>query len=308
MNKIKVNEQEQLAEDIGFGKRFSGTGRMLNTDGSFNIERKGAKSETLYQHFIYSKSRQFLLEIILYFLIINLIFAYLYYKNGVEYLNIKPVHSIQDYFNCFFFSIQTFTSVGYGFLNPQNNIANTLASINALLGLLSLAVVTGIIFVRFSKSKATIAFSKNILIAPLNGDKTIQFRIVNESASTLINMECAATLTWLEKINDVNRRKFERLKLELNYIYLFPLNWTLVHKIDNSSPLFNKSMQEIIEQNFEFLIMLKGYDDTYDQNIFKNYSYHTDDIIENAIFETMYESKKDTTILHIEKLNNYKKL
>ena len=115
-------------------------------------------------------------------------------------------------------------------------------------------------------------------------------------------------MTWLEEIEGMKRRKFHRLPLELDFIYLFPLNWTLVHKIDKISPLFSKSKAELMAQNAEILVMVRGYDDTYNQFIFKNHSYHIDCAIENAIFLPMYDSEGENTILHINRLNNIKKL
>lgn len=300
-------KEEQLADDMGFGKKFVGKNtRMINEDGSFNIIKEGSVRSGTYEHLIYAKPISFVLEIVFFFVFINVVFAFFYFINGVENINIKPAGFVADFLNCFFFSIQTFTSVGYGFLNPQNIVANIIAAINAFLGLLGLALVTGIVFARFSRSRAHIDFSKNILIAPLNGEKTLQFRIVNKSTSTLINMECAVNLTWLEKVDDVYKRKFARLKLELEFVYLFPLNWTLVHKINETSPLYNKTVTALIEQNAEVLVMIKGYDDTYDQNIFKNYSYQATDLVENAVFNLMYESLADKTILRLDKLNDFK--
>lgn len=304
---LKHNKEEQIADDIGFGKSYVGINtRMLNADGTFNIEKIGTGKRGIYEHFINIRPLTFFLQIIIISLLINIFFAFLYYLNGVENINIAPKDVTNDFLNCFFFSIQTFTSVGYGFLNPQNIIANIVAGINAFLGLLGLAMATGLLFARFSKSRAHIAFSDNALISPLNGEKTLQFRIVNKSTSTLINMESAATLTWLEREEGVYRRRFARLKLELDFIYLFPLNWTLVHKINENSPLQHKSIQELINQNGEILIMIKGYDDTYDQHIYKNHSYHSSDIVENAVFKVMYESQTDKTILRLDKLNDYR--
>jgi inward rectifier potassium channel len=106
----------------------------------------------------------------------------------------------------------------------------------------------------------------------------------------------------------MQRRKFHRLKLELDFIYLFPMNWTLVHKIDENSPLYNKNIDQLINQNTEILVMVRGFDDTYGQFIFKNHSYHIDSLIEKATFIPMYETVDDKTILFINKLNDHKKL
>lgn len=307
MNREKT-EDAQLAEDIGFGKKFLGKSRLVNPDGSFNLERKDSSKRSLYEKLINSSWASFFIQTFIFFGLINLAFATIYFINGVENLSVSEVNPFQDFLNCFYFSIQTFTSVGYGYLNPRNNVANLTASFNAFVGLLGFALATGLLFARFSKPKVNIKFSDNFLTAPLNEFNSLQMRMVNTGNNTLINMEASLTMTWLEKIDQVQRRKFQRLKLELDFIYLFPMNWTLVHKIDETSPLFNLDFHNLRAQNGEILVMVRGFDDTYGQFIFKNHSYHIDALIENATFIPMYETIADKTILYINKLSEFKKL
>lgn len=307
MNREKT-EDAQLAEDIGFGKKFLGKSRLVNPDGSFNLERKDSSKRSLYEKLINSSWASFFIQTFIFFGLINLAFATIYFINGVENLSVSEVNPFQDFLNCFYFSIQTFTSVGYGYLNPRNNVANLTASFNAFVGLLGFALATGLLFARFSKPKVNIKFSDNFLTAPLNEFNSLQMRMVNTGNNTLINMEASLTMTWLEEIDQVQRRKFQRLKLELDFIYLFPMNWTLVHKIDETSPLFNLDFHNLRAQNGEILVMVRGFDDTYGQFIFKNHSYHIDALIENATFIPMYETIADKTILYINKLSEFKKL
>ncbi len=306
--KTNSNEELQAAEDSGFGKKFVGSSRLINSDGSFNMDRVGAMHSSVYEHMIYVSWTRFFSITILGFIFINALFALVYSIYGIESLHGKSISPIQDFLNCFYFSIQTFTSVGYGFLNPQCNFTNIIASINAFIGLITFALATGLLFSRFSKARVNILFSDNMLIAPFNTGKSLQFRLVNANNNTLMNMEISANITWLEEVDGVMRRKFDRLKFELDFIRLFPLNWTVVHVIDDSSPLWGKSKEDLIENNSEILIMLKGYDDTYNQSIYKNTSYHTKDILEGYIFEPMYTNQSDKTILHIDRLNNVKKV
>ncbi|MFM2393304.1 MAG: hypothetical protein RLZZ546_1286, partial [Bacteroidota bacterium] len=207
MNKDKT-EDVQLAEDIGFGKKFIGKSRLVNPDGSFNLERRDSTKRSLYEKLINSTWSTFFLQIFIFFGIVNLLFAFIYYFNGIENLASDKINPLQDFLNCFYFSIQTFTSVGYGFLNPKNNIANLTASFNAFVGLLGFALATGLLFARFSKPQVNIKFSENFLISPLNGSDTIQMRLVNTSSNTLINMEASLTMTWLEEVDQMQRRKF----------------------------------------------------------------------------------------------------
>ncbi|MBK8701559.1 MAG: hypothetical protein IPN29_19230 [Saprospiraceae bacterium] len=303
-----TKHEGHLAEHMGFGQRFSGNNRLVNPDGSFNVIRSGSQMSSPYEHLVNVKWPFFLLELLLIFLTINALFALTYWLNGIENLHGKPEDGFQDFLHCFFFSVQTFTTVGYGYLNPQDNYTNVLSSVNSVLGLTCYALATGLLITRFSKADVKITFSDNLLLSPFNDKNSLQLRMVNSGRNTLINMEASSTITWLEDVEGVKRRKFNRLKLELDFIYLFPLNWTLVHIIDESSPFFNKTRAELIAQNTEILVMVRGYDDTYNQYIFKNHSYYIDCLIDNAIFLPMYDSRDSNTLLHIEKLNDYKKL
>ncbi len=304
----RLTEELQAAEDSGFGKKFTGSTRIINSDGSFNIERNGATHNSVYEHLINVSWARFFALTLASFVVINMIFAILYSLHGIESLNGKAINPTQDFLNCFYFSIQTFTSVGYGFHSPQGNFSNLVASLNAFVGLLSFALVTGMLFSRFSKARVNILFSENMLIAPFNDGKSLQVRMVNANNNTLMNMEATANLTWLEEVDGVTRRKFHRLKLELEFIKLFPLNWTLVHAINEESPLWDKTVAQLIASNAEVLIMVRGYDDTYNQYIYKNTSYHANNIVENAMFTSMYENIGEKTVLYIDKISDTKLL
>jgi inward rectifier potassium channel len=304
----KEKDGLQAAEDSGFGKKFVGTSRLINSDGSFNIIRNGVTRDTLYEHMINVSWAKFFVEILLGFIAINLFFAFVYWLAGVQSINGKIQGEMQDFFNCFYFSIQTFTSVGYGFLSPQSNFANLIASFNAFIGLVGFALATGILFSRFSKARVNIMFSDKLIIAPFNGGKSLQFRVANGNNNTLMNMEVSVNMTWLEKEGDMMKRKFNRLKIELDFIYLFPLNWTIVHAINEDSPLWNKTKEEVIASNAEILIMIRGYDDTYNQHIFKNHSYQLKCLEENVMFEPMYFSENEKTQLYLDKISDIRRL
>jgi inward rectifier potassium channel len=304
----RLSEELQAAEDSGFGKKFTGTTRIIKTDGSFNIERNGAIHNSVYEHLINVSWTRFFVLALVSFIVINILFALLYSIHGIESLNGKSINPLQDFLNCFYFSIQTFTSVGYGFYNPQCNFSNSIASFNAFIGLIAFALVTGMLFSRFSKARVNILFSNKMLIAPFNEGKSLQVRIVNANNNVLMNMEATANLTWLEEVNGVTSRKFHRLKLELDFIKLFPLNWTLVHVINEESPLWEKSVDQLIATNAEVLVMVRGYDDTYNQYIYKNTSFHSDCIEENVAFMPMYENIGDKTVLYIDKISDVRKV
>jgi inward rectifier potassium channel len=298
----RQNAELQAAEDSGFGKKFTGSSRIINSDGSFNIDRNGATHNSVYEHLINVSWPRFFSLTLMAFVCINAVFSILYWIHGIESLNGKSLSAVQDFLNCFYFSIQTFTSVGYGFYSPQDNFSNLVASVNAFVGLVSFALATGMLFSRFSKARVNIEFSHQMLITPFNDGMSLQMRMVNANNNTLMNMEATANLTWLEEVDGVKRRKFHRLKLELEFIKLFPLNWTLVHVINEESPLWGKSKEELVASNSEVLVMVRGYDDTYNQYIYRNMSYHASSIEQDVAFAPMYETIDDKTVLYIEKI------
>lgn len=284
-------------------------GRLLNPDGTFNIERRGFSSSTMYERILGFSWTKILLFFLTFYFFINTLFAFGFLLIGPENVKgIKPGTFWEGYTQMLYFSVQTFTTVGYGHLSPIGNAANLLASVVAFIGLITFAILTGLSFAKFSKPEAHILFSDHILLAPnplKNNQPSIQFRIVNTSKNQLIDLEARVTLTWLEEVNGELKRKFERLDLELESIHLFPLNWTIIHMIDAASPFYGLSKFEMAARHMELLILVKGYDDTYTQKIHTKRSYSFADLIEGATFTSMYENTTKNTILHLSKLNEY---
>jgi inward rectifier potassium channel len=305
-HKRKVKEDEvQAAEDSGFGLKFVGSERLIKPDGTYNIMRKNIVSRSAYEVMIHLPWLKFFLITFAVFLGINFIFAILYTLNGVENLNIAVKSPIQNYLNSLYFSIQTFTSVGYGSLNPQDNISNLISSINAFTGLFCFALATGMFFARFSKPRVNIFFSENFITSPFQDGNSIQFRLVNANNNTLLQMQASSNLTWVETDSQgAQRRKFHRLKLELDFIYLFPLNWTLVHKIDKDSPFWGQSKEELVAKRAELMVFVRGFDDTYGDFIYKNYSYLMHQMQENMVFLPMYITENGQNILDVDKIND----
>ena len=280
---------------------------LLNSDGTFNIERRGHSASNIYETILNLSWIKLIFLFLFFYFFINSIFAFIFLAIGPHCVQGIEIGSFLDnYTQMLFYSIQTFTTVGYGQMSPHGNAANLLSSLVAFAGLLSFAIVTGMSFTKFSKPQANILFSDNILIAPnKNGKPSLQFRIVNTSKNQIIDLEARITLAWIENENGRLRRKFVRLDLELETIHLFPLNWTICHLIDENSPLYNLTKKEMVKKQMEILILVKGFDDTYSQGVHVKRSYSCGDLITGARFVSMYENTKENTILHLSKLNEY---
>jgi inward rectifier potassium channel len=295
--------------DLGFGTQITNYGhRLINKNGSFNIIRRGYQGFHPYQSLVEMRWSSFFLVVILYYLGVNALFGGIFYINGLENLPGSSDGSpIEQYFQAFYFSVQTFTTVGYGSISPDGIVANMVATFDALTGLMFLALATGLFFARFSKPTAKLLFSKKAIIAPYNGMKSFQFRIANIRNNKIIEVEAQVSLTWIEDIKGDKKRRFAGLALERKRIFLFPLNWTIVHPIEQNSPLYGKTMDDLREMQVEFLILIKGYDETYAQTVHANGSYTYQELREAKGFSPMYETDPEKgTILHLDKIDDLK--
>ena len=290
--------------DLGFGDKIR-TGRLINRDGTFNVERRGHLSWTPYQDLVDMSWPRFLILTGLAFIAVNVIFALLFLLVGEPgFSGIQDRDSFPLFWQLFFFSIQTFTTVGYGSMSPMGLTANVLAGLNAFVGLLGFALATGLLFARFAKPKAQVLFSKHAIFAPYRDGWSLQFRIVNMRNNNIINMEAKVNMSWLEFNEDgIPSRRFASLPLERSKVALFPLNWTIVHPIDAQSPLYEKTAEDLYRMQVEILILISGYDDSFAQEIHDNGSYTAREMVWNARFEPMYYSENGKTILELDKIS-----
>lgn len=282
------NAFKDKESDLGFGRKVTAK-RLINADGSFNIERIGHWSFTPYQDLVETSWGFFLLFIAGSFVAINAFFAIIFVFQGVEQISGTQHESwMHDFAHAFFFSVQTFTTVGYGALNPEGITANILSSLCALSGLIALSLATGLFFARFSKPKAQILFSDKAIIAPYGDGKSFQFRIANIRNNKLINLQATVSASWIEQENGQLRRRYAPLVLERRKVVMLPLNWTIVHPIDRRSPLAEMTEERFKIKAIEFIVQIEGYDETYAQTIYANKSYLSSEVEWDVRFLPMY--------------------
>jgi inward rectifier potassium channel len=178
------------AIDPGLGEKFGGkTKRIINPDGSFNVKKQhsGFNPRDIYHFLVNLSWIQFFLLIFTGYFIVNLVFGTIYCLIGVENIrNAVDKTPVQSFLNAYFFSVQTFTTVGYGGLVPTGFPANFIASIEAMIGLLGFAVATGLLYGRFSRPSARILFSRNVVVAPYRGKTAFMFRLANQRNNDII--------------------------------------------------------------------------------------------------------------------------
>ncbi|MDX5482275.1 MAG: ion channel [Hymenobacteraceae bacterium] len=272
------------AVDPGLGEKYSGrTKRLINKDGSFNIVKRGSQPRLYdaYQYLSRISVERLSLLVLIFYLLINVVFALLYLWCGVENLHgVDP--DLPPFLNAFFFSVQTFTTVGYGVLSPHGVAMNLVVTLESLLGWVGFAMITGVVFGRFSKPHVRILYSNNAVVAPEREGKTLQFRLANKRNNVLLEMEAKVLLMVHDAGYD---RHYYNLKLEQSSLHFFPLNWTIKHHIDKDSPLYNVTAEQLKQQGAEILILVKGYDESFGQYIHSRFSYRYDEILWNTRFK-----------------------
>lgn len=291
-------------KEIGFGsKSFSDLDRLILKDGTFNVERKGIgwKGFSLYHWLLNMHWAWMSLFGLGSYILVNLLFACCYFLLGDHQLSAAEGLTGSDlFFHAFYFSTQTLTTVGFGSISPIGHGASLLAGFESMIGLLGFAFITSVIYGRFSKAKSKILFSKNILISPYRGITGLKFRIANAKKNQLIEMHARVMYSYLEKVDGISKRKYLSLPLEIDMINLFPLPWTIVHPIDEDSPILKKTVKDLKDEEAEFIVMIKGYDDTFNQVVHQLYSYRYDEVLSNMDFEPMFDSGKDkSTTVHL---------
>ncbi|MCR9172886.1 MAG: ion channel [bacterium] len=283
--------------------------RMVNPDGSYNLRRRGALRgiRDLYKYLIELSWWMFLLYALLYYLVINCIFSVLYLLVGVD--GISGINrDIPDFFDAFFFSVQTFTSVGYGTMSPTSFATNLVGTLESFAGLMSIALITGLLYGRFSRPTAKIAFSKNILITPYKDGQAMMFKMVNKRDSTLLSAEVKVILFMDKGGEDANQfnKEFHRLDLELEQIHFFPLSWTIVHAITEDSPFWGMTVDDLRKRNAEVLILVEAFDETHSQSVKEKKGYGSDQWLEGYKFDRNFRASEVDGVLelHINELDN----
>ena len=308
----KPASKTQLENDLGIGSKLTDKSvRLLQKDGRARLTKIGRQMYHPYHALVEMSWGRFIASIFVFYTTINTIFAFIYVALGPHTLSGYVASGFKEnFYKAFFFSIQTFTTVGYGAVVPMCLTSNIIASIEALSGLMIFALATGLFYARFSRPQKSIQFSSIGVIAPHNDVRAFMFRIVNIGRSEIIDLKVNVTLSWIEKDEqNTLRRRFQPLMLERDSVSLFPLNWTIVHTIDETSPIWGKTAQELDDINADFIVFIKGYDATVGQIVHQNGSYAHDEIVWNAKFQPMYYADPERgTILELDKLDSIEKL
>ncbi len=266
----------KILKDPGVGYKSNRNAQRIIVNGQSNVKHinRTKTIDDLYTYLIHIGWLQFFGYVVFSYLIINIFFAGLYLLVGVQHFKTSSGTTFQDFLQLFFFSAQTITTVGYGVLAPKGVVAGLLSSFEALVGLLSFSFITGLLYGRFSKPKAKIQFSKNIIIREFEDQKALMFRMMNKRTNLMIEPELNAVMNITEKNSSGEfQRSFYKLKLQRNKIMYLPTMWTVVHKIDKASPLEKYTDEELKNLEVEIYILFKYHEEAFNQTLYQLHSY-----------------------------------
>jgi inward rectifier potassium channel len=299
-------------DDLGFGSQpVMKSQPLLNRDGSVNVRRKGVSifnTADNYHNLIRMGWGKFWLLVLSGYVVVNIIFAFIYMALGSDNLyGADGSTGLDHFFNAFFFSAQTMSTVGYGHISPKGMAANSVAALESMLGLLAFALATGLLYGRFSRPSAKISYSKNILVAPYQGDgKGLMFRLANLRKNILIGLSVEVIFSYNEDVDGKPVRRFFPLELERKQVSILTISWTVVHPLDDNSPLRDMTPEELKRTEASFSILLKAFDDTFSQTVHSRAAYYFSDIVWNAKFTPTFDRDDDGTIvLDLSKLHDY---
>ncbi|MBK8465302.1 MAG: transporter [Chloracidobacterium sp.] len=297
---LEVGElSEEEKRDLGFGSVVTrgSRQRLLNQDGSFNVRRTGLSlftSLNLYHTLLAMSWRMFLFLVLVLYFLSNILFGALYAINGPEAIvdtSSEPMSSI--FLRGFFFSVQTFATIGYGTIHPNGLFPNLLVTIESYYSLLANALITGLVFARFARPTARVIFSEVAVVAPYRGISGLMVRLVNGRSNQLI--EVRATMIYARFVEEHGKtvRRFDSLELERDKVSFLPLAWTIVHPITPDSPLYGITREEVERTDAEILVLLNATDETFAAVVHTRSSYKPEEVHVGYKFANIYNEVDD---------------
>jgi inward rectifier potassium channel len=299
--------------DTGFGTNAANYGgRFINRDGTFNLRKEGMpflNRFSIYHSMLTMPRWKFITLLLAAFFVINLGYSIAYLAVGVDQLGgVIATTPWGKFKEAFFFSTETFTTVGYGRVNPVGDAANVVAAIEALSGWLSFALATGLIFGRFARPRSFLVFSDHALVSPYKEKTALMFRFAPyKDNHTLTDVQIRVNIGLKVPQDGSMEYVYYDLSLERSKVESLPMNWTVVHPIDEQSPLQGFMPEDMEAADVEIYVLIRGFDDVYSNFVQQRTSYTYHEIRFGGKFVPMYRESQDgkTTILELHKLNEY---
>ncbi|MCI4680281.1 potassium transporter [Rhodoblastus acidophilus] len=217
----------------------------------------------------------------LYFLTMNLLFAFLFWLGGDCIANARS----DSFVDLFFFSIETLATVGYGDMHPQNIYGHSIATMEIFTGMSTLAVFTGLIFARFSRPRARVIFADSMTFAQHDGQATLMARFANARRSSVNEARAELWFVYTDTTAEgVGFRRFRHLALKQPRNPIFVFSWTLFHEVDENSPIFGHGREQLEAMDAYFMVVFVGLDDVSGQNVNVRQGYSWRDVKFGEVF------------------------
>ena len=246
------------------------------------IGKQDAPWEDFYHWILYIRWSYFFLFVAGAFLAINVLFGFLYHLDTQGITGARP-GSFED---AFYFSVQTMATIGYGGMSPATRYTHLLVTAEALLGIVTTALLTGVTFAKFARPSARVLFSEKLVIGKRDGGPQLSLRMANVRGNNVAEAQLKFLL--LRNVVTAEGERFRRpteVPLVRNTTAVFTLSWTAYHVIDEISPFYGEgALQRLRDEGADLLVVLSGYDETLGQTIFARYRYRIDDVVVNARF------------------------
>jgi inward rectifier potassium channel len=311
---MAIHKQRKInpEDDLGFGPQpVMKNQPLINKDGTPNVKRKGLSrfnTADNYHKLITMSWTKFWLLVIGVYVFANTFFAIIYMLIGPDSLfGTHEDLNLNRFSEAFFFSAQTITTVGYGHISPKGLAANSIAAFESMIGLLAFALATGLLYGRFSRPSAKIVYSKHILIAPYRDNEIgLMFRLANIRRNMLIDLTMEVIFSYNEDVDGKPVRRFFPLELERTSVSILTLNWTVVHPLNDQSPLYGMTLDDLKKSEAGFAILLKTFDDAFSQTVHSRTAYMASEIVWGGKFKPVFDRDDDGRIvLDLSKIDSY---
>jgi inward rectifier potassium channel len=228
------------------------------------------------------------------FVLLNAVFAFFYWLGADPIANVAGNEPL----GLFYFSIETLATVGYGDMHPETDYGHIVATVEIFTGMCFLAVMTGLIFARFSRPRARFIFAKHPVVTAHQGQRTLMVRVANERHNTISQATARLWLLRLEKVKEGNQlRRYYELKLERNEHPMFALSWTIFHPIDKTSPLHGMTAQDLATTDGALVLNISGVDDSSAQHLYARQIYSHNDIRWNHRYKDITSTSQDGRLM-----------
>jgi len=239
------------------------------------------------------------------YLTMNVIFGSLYMAIGVDQLgNANLSTPYTRWLSAIGMSVQTLTTVGYGSLYPTTALTWLLAAVEGVFGILSFSMISALLYTRFARPTAKLAYSSHALVAPFKDGWSLQLRVANRRSTLLVEIE-ARILLVMQDPDDSARLEYFTLPLQFSKVSFMPLSWTLVHPITNESPLAGMSKADLERRRVEIIVILKALDEGYMQSVITRHSFRYDEIVWGGRYVKAYSSQDGKMRLDLNKLSHF---